>query len=60
MILSIVKDFVDVPLREHIIQSREDVLKFGTTPARVFINGIEATLSDSELKEQIQLLSSKK
>ncbi|MFX0062676.1 MAG: hypothetical protein ACFFC7_10900 [Candidatus Hermodarchaeota archaeon] len=63
-ILSIIKDFVDVPLREHIIQSREDVLKFGTTPARIFINGTEPsddpTLSDSELKEQIQLLLSRK
>jgi hypothetical protein len=63
-ILSIVQDLPDVTIRVHTIQSREDVLKYGTTPARVFINGQEPTddptVSDEELREKIYALCHKK
>lgn len=60
-ILSIIQGFPNAVIRVHSIQSREDVLRYGATPARVFINGQEPaddpTISDEELREAIRALS---
>lgn len=60
-ILAILRGFPNAKIRIHSIQSREDVLRYGTTPSRVFINGQEPaddpTLSDGELRNAIQALS---
>ncbi|MFX0115228.1 MAG: hypothetical protein ACFFB3_11835 [Candidatus Hodarchaeota archaeon] len=60
-ILSIIQGFPNAKIRVHSIQSREDVLRYGTTPSRVFINGQEPaddpTLSEEDLSKAIQALS---
>lgn len=60
-ILAILRDCSNARIRVHSIQSREDVLRYGTTPSRLFINGQEPaddpTLSDGELRKAIQALS---
>jgi hypothetical protein len=58
--LRMVRELPEAEMRVHRIESRADVIKYGTTSARVYINGQEPaddpTVSDEEIRKAIEAL----